>query len=164
MSVKSTFLIAVGSIFFILGGPNAYSQTNGIFELTDGYFKSSSQPAHLIHDGIRIEVKLGSEYNLWLSFKVSEGVVANPCSVREEQPCKLIQQLVQKNSDGKEIYVTGWKSGLEFSTYESVGFSTSATLVPRSTTPLENVFLVVKIVKDDKEYFRKEWPVYVWAH
>ena len=138
----------------------AFSQTADPFSFSDGYFKSSGEPVHLVHDGVRLSIGLGSEYNLWLSFKVNEGV-SNSCSVREEQPCRVVQQLVQKSSDGKETYVIDWKNGLEFRTDNSVGFDIIAISVPRST-PFENVFLVVKIVKDDKEFFRKEWPVQVW--
>ena len=156
-----TFLLSLATLCFVLSGPNAYSQTDCIFEFTDGYFESSFSPAHLIHDGTKLDVKLAGEYYLWLDFKVKEDVVANPCSIREEQPCRVIHQIVQKNSGGNEIYVAGWKNGLEFRTDESVGVSIPATSVPRST-PFKNVFLVVKIVKDNKELFRKEWPVIVW--
>lgn len=140
-----------------------YGQTADLFSFTDGYFKSSGEPAHLVHDGVRVDVTLGGEYYLWLDFKVNEGVATNPCSVREEQSCRIIHQIIQKNSDGGETFITGEKNGFEFRTNNSVGFSTSAISVPRATTPFENVFLVVKIVKEDKELFRKEWPVFVWG-
>ena len=156
------YLPVLIAVFILTSAPVTYGQTTELFNFTDGYFKAGGRPVHLIHDGVRVDVALGGEYNLWLSFKVNEGVT-NPCSAREEQPCRVIQQLVQRNSDGGETYVAGWKNGLEFRADESVGFGIPAMLVPR-TTPFENVFLVVKIVKEDKEHFRKEWPVFVWAN
>lgn len=155
------FLVPSLVATLFLGTSTIQGQTGDVFEFTDGYFKSSFKPVHLTHDDAALDIRLAGEYSLWLDFKINENIVTNPCSVREEQPCRVIQQLVQKNPDSEEVYVAGWKNGLEFRTDNSVGFSTSAITIPRST-PFENVFLVVKIVKDGNEYFRREWPVQVW--
>lgn len=124
-----------------------------LFKLYDGYFQEkNNEPVHLTHETINLYAQLGNEYYLWLDFIVD---TTNPCSRREKEPCRLIQQVVHR-TDNKETFVTGWTKGLEFRVDGNIGFSLTGTLIPRSA-PTENTFLVVKIVKQDKEFFRQEW-------
>ena len=136
-----------------------------VFELTDGYFTSSYGPVHLMHDKVDLRIRLGNEYDLRLGFKVKVGAL-NPCSRREEKECYLIHQIVVKDVNGKEEFVAGWKIGLAFRAGsekvgkedESIGFGIPSMMVPR-TSPTQDTFLVVKIVKEDQEIYRKEWPI-----
>lgn len=157
----------VATVF--LGTSTIQGQTGDVFEFTDGYFTSSSYgPVHLVHDDIDLRVRLGDEYDLSVGFKVNVGTL-NPCSRREEKQCRLIHQVVARNSDGTEEFVAGWKVGLEFTVgqekigvdKESINVGLSSVAIPR-TASTENTFLVVKIVKEDQEIYRKEWPIQIW--
>lgn len=156
-----TFLLnsLTATIFalFISQATFAQDQAKSVFKFTDGYFQSSGEPAHLVHDGIKLSVGLGDEYSLWLDFKVNPGVV-NPCSRREENPCVLVQWIAIRHKDGQEEFVAGWKKGLEFRADDTVGFSTSQVSIPR-TSPTGEAILIVRVVKNHELVFNKEWPV-----
>lgn len=162
------FLVPSLVATLFLGTSTIQGQTGDVFEFTDGYFTSSYGPVHLIHDDIDLRVHLGGEYDLRVGFKVNVGAL-NPCSRREEKQCRLIHQVIVRGSDGKEEFVAGWKVGLEFMVGaerigvdgELVSFGIPSMAIPR-TSPTENIFLVVKIVKEDQEIYRKEWPIQIW--
>lgn len=163
MFLKKLALILVFG--FIVSGDTYAQKDNPVFEFTDGYFTSSYGPVHLVHDEVDLRVSLGEEYHLRVGFKVNVGA-SNPCSRREEKKCRLIQQVIAKGADGKEEFVAGWKVGLEFSVGsekigadgELVNFGIPSITIPR-TSPTENTFLMVKIVKEDQGIYLKEWPI-----
>jgi len=164
MTTKKILFLTLAIGIFVFNR-SIFSQTNSVFEFTDGYFTSNYGPVHLAHDEVDLRISLGSEYDLRLGFKVNVGA-SNPCSRREEKECRLIHQVVVKGTDGKEEFVAGWKVGLEFnvgaekigSAGESVNFGIPSMAIPR-TSPTESTFLVIKIVKEDEEVYRKEWPI-----
>lgn len=159
--MKQLLLIAVLILFVFRGVSLAQEQSQSPFEMYDGYFQNSdSKPVHLVHaspSGLKTD--LGGEYYLWLDFRVRKDV-SNPCSRREEEPCYLIQQIIYR-TDAKEEFVTGWRNGLKFRADDLISYAIAKTSIPRSS-PTENVFLVVKIVKGNGEFFRKEWPITIW--
>lgn len=167
MTTKRTLiLVLISGLMFLVTTSSA--QEPSWLKFTDGYFTSNYGPVHLAHDKVDLRISLGNEYHLRLSFEVNVGV-SNPCSRREEKECLLIQQVVVRGADGKEEFVAGWKTGLGFSVGaekmggdgESVGFGIPLITIPR-TSPTKNTFLVVKIVKEDQEVYRKEWPIQIY--
>jgi hypothetical protein len=126
-------------------------------EMTDGYFFIRlGQPVHLMHGAVDVQIiQLGEEYSMWFTLTLRDGK-KNPCSSRDEVPCRFEFQRIPKDSNHA---ATAFKRRHEFRM--GPGGSTdlffNATL-PRSS-PLGEMNQVVRVRRGDDILYVYELPL-----
>lgn len=158
-------LLVVGTALALLAAnvvrmAQADSKPGPAFAFTDGYFQAvGGEPVHLTHDGVKLNIDRGREFQFWVTFHTSK-VQPSPCSKSEKEPCYFRYQIVQRDAKGTETFLAGWKKGIDEHFDAGVTWSIGSDVQKAGRTlPPGPAFLVFKIVKNDKEVFRREFPL-----
>lgn len=129
------------------------------FEMTDGYFAIQGRwPVHLMHGPVEPQrIWLGNEYSFWTVLALREGAT-NPCSSRDEEPCRFEFRRVLK---GKNYAEMEFKAGMDFriSSDGWMSFSFDSS-IPRKS-PLGEVNQVIRVRKGEDILYVYELPLLI---